>query len=151
MVGKTDFSFVKEGTSLYEKRIGRYIPFEHIEIPDLKGSASLSPDQVKEKEGELILKHIKEGDRVTLLDERGEQFSSTNWARHLEREMNLGGKNIIFIIGGAYGFSKKVYERADSRLSLSTMTFSHQIIRLFFAEQLYRAFSIIKGEPYHNE
>lgn len=151
MVGKTDFPFVKEGTAIYEKRIGRYVTYSHIEIPELKGTSSLSPLQIKEKEQELILKHIKETDRVILLDERGQMFGSVDWARHLEKEIASGVKSIVFVVGGAYGFSEGIYKRADSMLSLSKMTFSHQIIRLFFTEQLYRAFTIIKGEPYHNE
>jgi 23S rRNA (pseudouridine1915-N3)-methyltransferase len=151
MVGKSEFPFVKEGMSLYEKRIEHYVNFEHIEICNIKGTSSLPVELLKEKEGTAILKHIKEGDKVILLDERGKKYSSLEWASQIEKEMNIGSKNIIFIVGGAFGFSKEVYERADSLLSLSTMTFSHQIIRLFFTEQLYRAFTIIKREPYHNE
>lgn len=151
MVGKTDFPFVKEGVGIYEKRIERYVTYSHIEIPELKGASSLSPSQIKEKEQEMIFKHIKEGDRVILLDERGAVYSSIEWAHRIEKEMSSGIKNLVFIVGGAYGFSEGMYRRADALLSLSKMTFSHQIIRLFFAEQLYRAFTIIKGEPYHNE
>lgn len=150
-VGKTSFPFVREGMEMYEKRILRHIPYERVEIPDLKGTGSLTQEQVKDKEGLEILKRIGEKEDVVLLDERGRLFSSVEWAGWLERRMASTGRNITFVTGGAYGFSGKVYERAPERLSLSRMTLSHQIVRLFFTEQLYRALSIIKGEPYHNE
>lgn len=150
-VGKTTFPFVKEGCDIFIKRIKHYISFESIEIPELKNTSSLSKDQIKEREGELIMKHIKGTDKVILLDERGKTFSSVEWSREIEREMISGTKAMVFVVGGAYGFSEAVYQRCDAKLSLSKMTFSHQIIRLFFIEQLYRAFTIIKGEPYHNE
>ncbi len=150
-VGKTDTPFVKEGLDMYEKRIRHYIGYQRIEIPELKGAGALGKEQVKEKEGELILKQISDRDEVILLDERGEKFTSVTWAQNLEKKMVSGIKNLVFVVGGAYGFSEKVYQRSNGKLSLSDMTFSHQIIRIFFAEQLYRAFTIIKGEPYHNE
>lgn len=150
-VGKTTFPFVKEGCDIFIKRIKHYTSFESIEIPELKNTSSLSKDQIKEREGELIMKHIKGTDKVILLDERGKTFSSVEWSREIEREMISGTKAMVFVVGGAYGFSEAVYRRCDAKLSLSKMTFSHQIIRLFFIEQLYRAFTIIKGEPYHNE
>lgn len=150
-VGKTSFGFVKEGLDMYEKRICRYIPFERIEIPSLSGTASLAKEEIKEREGELILKRIKEYDEIILLDEKGDRFSSLTWARSIEQMMIRGRRHVVFIIGGAYGFSDKVRKAANGKLSLSDMTFSHQIIRLFFEEQLYRALTIIKGEPYHNE
>ena len=150
-IGKSNFPFVKEGMAMYEKRITRYTQYERIEIPALSGTGSLSPIDVKEKEGELILKKIKPTDELILLDERGKKFTSVEWAQFLEKKINNSTKSIVFVIGGAYGFSEKVYQAAASKLSLSDMTFSHQIIRLFFTEQLYRAFTIIKGEPYHNE
>ena len=111
----------------------------------------MSRDQIKEKEGELILKNIKATDDVVLLDERGSTFTSLEWASHLQKKINYEGKDIVFVIGGAYGFSQKVYQRANGKISLSKMTFSHQIIRVIFLEQLYRAFTIMKGEPYHHE
>jgi 23S rRNA (pseudouridine1915-N3)-methyltransferase len=151
MVGKSVFPFVREGISIYEKRIMRYISFEHIEIPDIKNCSSLSPEQIKEREGDAILKNIREGEELILLDEKGKSYSSRGWAQQIEQKMISGKKGITFVVGGAYGFSEKVYQRADSLLSISMMTFSHQIIRLFFVEQLYRAFTIIKGEPYHND
>jgi 23S rRNA (pseudouridine1915-N3)-methyltransferase len=150
-VGKTTFPFVKEGCDVFIKRIKHYTTFEMIEIPELKNTSGLSKEQIKAKEGELILKHIKNTDKVILLDEHGKRFTSVEWAKEIEKEMTIGTKSIFFIVGGAYGFSPSLYQRADSKLSLSDMTFSHQIIRLFFIEQLYRAFTIIKGEPYHNE
>lgn len=136
---------------MYEKRIGRYLSYTRVEIPALQGTASLSHDEIKEKEGELILKKIKPGDRVVLLDEKGRRFTSVAWAAHLGKMIDTGTKSIVFVIGGAYGFSDRVKEAASELVSLSDMTFSHQIIRLFFEEQLYRAFTILKGEPYHNE
>ena len=150
-VGKTTFPFVKEGCDIFMKRIKHYTTFEYIEIPELKNTSSLSKDQIKEKEAELILKNVKNTDKVVLLDERGKNFSSIEWSKELEKEIISGTKSVIFIVGGAYGFSKTIYERANGKLSLSSMTCSHQIIRLFFIEQLYRAFTIMKGEPYHNE
>lgn len=150
-VGKTTFPFVREGSETFVKRIKHYTPFECLEIPELKNTSSLSKEQIKEKEGELILKQIKNTDKVILLDERGRHFTSVEWAKEIEKEIISGTRSIIFVVGGAYGFSPSVYQRADSKISLSHMTFSHQIIRLFFVEQLYRAFTIIKGEPYHNE
>ena len=151
VVGKTAFPFINDGIALYEKRLGHYVNYARVEIPELKGVQALSQEQIKEREGELILKNIRNTDDVVLLDERGSIFSSIEWARHLEKKMVFEGKDIVFVIGGAYGFSQKVYQRANSRISLSKMTFSHQIIRVIFLEQLYRAFTIIKGEPYHHE
>lgn len=150
-VGKTTFDFVKEGMAMYEKRISRYLGYTRLEIPALSGTASLSPDEIKEREGSLILKKIKEGDRVVLLDEKGQRYSSTAWASHLGHLADTGCRSLVFVTGGAYGFSGKVKETASEMLSLSDMTFSHQIIRLFFTEQLYRAMTILRGEPYHNE
>ncbi len=150
LVGKTAFPYINEGIALYEKRLSFYTNYRKIEIPELKGVSSLSEQQIKEKEGDLILKNIKPSDEVILLDERGDLYTSENWARHLERKMTYSGKDIVFVVGGAYGFSQQVYNRADGMMSLSKMTFSHQIIRLIFLEQLYRAFTIIKGEPYHH-
>jgi 23S rRNA (pseudouridine1915-N3)-methyltransferase len=149
--GKTTFDYIKEGMAIYEKRIGRYLSFTRTEVPALQSTSSMSPEEIKRREGELILKKVKPEDRVIILDEKGRRFTSTGWAGHLGHLMDTGTKSLVFIIGGAYGFSDKVRERADEALSLSDMTFSHQIIRLFFEEQLYRAMTIIKGEPYHNE
>lgn len=150
-VGKTTFDFIKEGMAIYEKRIARYLPYSRVEIPALQGTSSLSHDEIKEREGELILKKLKPGDRLILLDEKGRRFTSVAWASHIGRMIDTGCKSAVFVIGGAYGFSDRVRKAASEMLSLSDMTFSHQIIRLFFEEQLYRAMTILKGEPYHNE
>ena len=150
-VGKTDKDWVKQGMDIYVSRLKHYIPFSIIEIPELKNVSALSKEQIKTKEGELILKNIKPADNLVLLDERGKEYSSVEFAKVLQDKINYEGKDIVFVIGGAYGFSEDVYRRANSRMSLSRMTFSHQMVRAIFAEQLYRAFTIIKGEPYHHE
>lgn len=151
LVGKTAFPYISEGMALYEKRLGHYTNYSRVEIPELKNVQALSQEQIKEREGELILKSIKNTDDVILLDERGSTYTSLEWAAHLQKKMNYEGKDMVFVIGGAYGFSQKVYQRANGKISLSKMTFSHQIIRVIFLEQLYRAFTIMKGEPYHHE
>jgi len=150
-VGKTDVPWVKEGLDLYVSRLRHYVPFALVEIPQLKNVSAFTQDQIKEKEGELILKQISPGDSVILLDEHGKEYRSVEWAEWLRQRLARGGKGLVFVIGGAYGFPEKVYERAEGRISLSRMTFSHQMVRTIFAEQLYRAFTIIKGEPYHHE
>ena len=150
-VGKTDVKWVREGLDLYVSRLSHYVPFTLDEIPELKNAASLSRSQVKEKEGELVLRRIKDADEVILLDERGREMRSVELAAFLEEKISRGGRDLVFVIGGAYGFSDRVYGRADAKLSLSRMTFSHQMVRTIFAEQLYRAFTIMKGEPYHHE
>ncbi|MCR5463136.1 MAG: 23S rRNA (pseudouridine(1915)-N(3))-methyltransferase RlmH [Bacteroidales bacterium] len=150
-VGKTDSGWVREGLETYASRLRRYVPFSVIEIPDLKNAASLSKEQVKEKEGESILGNIGPRDSVILLDERGKEYTSIEFAKEIERMMVSCGKNIVFVTGGAFGFSDAVYARCDGKVSLSKMTFTHQMVRAVFTEQLYRAFTIIKGEPYHHE
>ena len=150
-VGKTDKDWVKQGMDIYVSRLKHYIPFSITEIPELKNVSALSREQIKAKEGELILKNVKSADNLMLLDERGKEYSSVEFAKVLQDKINYEGKDIVFVIGGAYGFSEDVYRRANSRMSLSRMTFSHQMVRAIFAEQLYRAFTIIKGEPYHHE
>ncbi len=151
VIGKTDDKCIGELTEKYLMRLRGFIPAELIEIPDLKKTKTMPERLRKEKEGNLILKQIKPGDYVVLLDENGRSFSSLQWSKHLEKLTARIPGNLLFVTGGAYGFSEAVYNRADEKLSLSPMTFSHQIIRPLFAEQLYRAFSIIKGHPYHNE
>lgn len=151
LVGKSVDGWLQSGIRLYTNRIEYYVPFEMTVIPELKQTSSFSVEQIKEREGELILARLKSTDEVILLDERGKMYSSEDWARHLEQKMTYGSKDLVFVVGGAYGFSEKVYQRADSKLSLSQMTFSHQMVRLIFVEQLYRAFTIIKGEPYHHK
>lgn len=151
LMGKTAFSYLNEGISLYEKRLSFYVNYTKIEIPELKGASSLREEQIKEREGELILKNIRPTEEVVLLDAKGEKFTSEAFAAYIEKKIIYGGKDIVFVVGGAYGFSKEVYGRACGMVSLSEMTFSHQIVRLIFLEQLYRAFTIIKGEPYHHK
>ena len=150
-VGKTDVPWVKEGLDLYVSRLRHYVPFTVEEIPELKKVSALTEEQIKQKEGELILKQISPQDAVILLDEHGLQMRSVEFASWLEKQLSGGSKGLVFVIGGAYGFSKEVYERANGKLSLSKMTFSHQMVRAVFAEQLYRACTILKGEPYHHE
>ena len=150
-VGKTDRDWVKQGLELYISRLKHYISFALVEIPELKNVSALSTEQIKTKEGELILKHIRPGDDLILMDERGKMHTSIEFAKVLQDKISYIGKDIIFVIRGAYGFSQAVYDRADSKISLSKMTFSHQMVRAIFAEQLYRAFTIMRGEPYHHE
>lgn len=150
-VGKTDRDWVRQGLDIYVSRLKHHIPFSIIEIPELKNVSALSREQIKTREGELLLKNIRPTDDVILLDEHGKEFSSTEFAKILQDKISYVGKDIVFIIGGAYGFSDAVYQRSNSKISLSRMTFSHQMVRAIFAEQLYRAFTIIKGEPYHHE
>lgn len=150
-VGKTDRDWVRQGLDIYVSRLKHYIPFSIVEIPELKNVSSLNKEQIRTREGELILRNLRPTDEVILLDERGKEYSSVELAKILQDKINYTGKDIVYIIGGAYGFSEAVYRRADSRLSLSRMTFSHQMVRAIFAEQIYRAFTIMKGEPYHHE
>ena len=150
-VGKTDKDWVKQGIDIYASRMKHYFPFYIVEIPELKNVSSLSQDQIKTKEGELILKNVKPTDDMILLDERGRVFSSMEFAKALQDKISYTGKDIVFVIGGAYGFSDAVRQRSNSKISLSRMTFSHQMVRAIFVEQLYRAFTIMKGEPYHHE
>lgn len=150
VIGKTDESYLDCGIGKYIKRLEHYIPFEMKVIPDIKNRKTLTEDQQKKVEGDLILAQINSGDDLILLDENGKTFSSVAFSQWIEKQMNVGGKRIVFVVGGPYGFSKDVYAKAKFKISLSEMTFSHQMIRLIFVEQLYRAFTIIKGEPYHH-
>ena len=149
-VGKTDIKWVSEGLEVYSSRLRHYIPFEIREIPELKNVSALSRDQIKTAEGKLILKSLKDSDDLILLDERGKEFRSIEFADWLQKRMTAG-RDIVFVIGGAYGFSQEVYRRAGGMVSLSKMTFSHQMVRTIFVEQLYRALTILKGESYHHE
>lgn len=149
-VGKTDANYLAEAIAVYEKRLKHYISFEAKYLPDIKNAKSLNAEQQKEKEGALILSHINDGDDVILLDEGGKLFSSVEFSAFLSKKMLNSSKALVFIIGGPYGFSKNVYNRANTKISLSPMTFTHQMVRLLFIEQLYRAFTIIKGESYHH-
>lgn len=149
--GKTDVDWVKKGLELYASRLKHYIAFQVCEIPELKNVSSLSQSQIKAKEGELILKNIKADSEVILLDEHGKEYTSVELAKMIENKISRTGKDLVFVIGGAYGFSEEVYRRSNGAVSLSKMTFSHQMVRAIFAEQLYRAFTIMRGEPYHHE
>lgn len=149
-MGKTDIRWVADGLSMYASRLVHYVKFCVKELPELKNAGSLTPGQIKAREAECLLKAVKPQDTVILLDERGEEYSSLQFASRLDRWMQAG-KDLVFVVGGAYGFDSRLYDRADSKLSLSKMTCSHQLVRTVFAEQLYRAFTILRGEPYHNE
>jgi len=151
LTGKTEESYIIEGVSKYEKRLSHYISFTQIVIPELKNTKSLDFLQIKEKEADNQLKYIEKSDFVLLLDEKGKEFTSKEFAGFIQQRMNSSIKNLVFVVGGAYGFSDRIYAAAKDKISLSKLTFSHQIIRLIFMEQLYRAFSIIRNEPYHHE
>ncbi|GHU67804.1 ribosomal RNA large subunit methyltransferase H [Bacteroidia bacterium] len=151
VIGKTSQDFVERGLAEYAGRLKHYLPFEMQIIPDIKNAKNLSFEQIKEKEGECLLKILQPGDYVALLDEHGKEFTSMQFAAYLEKKKQTIAKNLVFVIGGPYGFSQKIYDLAQEKISLSKMTFSHQLIRLIFAEQLYRAMTILGGEPYHHE
>jgi len=150
-IGNTDKKYMKEGIDDYVKRISFYLPFEMKVIPDIKNRSSLSKELQKEKEGLLIMNQISLGDFVVLLDERGTEFSSVAFSKWVEKKMIAGTRQLIFVIGGPYGFSETVYQRTDTKISMSKMTFSHQMVRMIFVEQIYRAMTIIKNEPYHHD
>ncbi|QHS54058.1 23S rRNA (pseudouridine(1915)-N(3))-methyltransferase RlmH [Mucilaginibacter sp. 14171R-50] len=150
-VGKTEDAYLKDGIEKYVKRLKHYTRLEMAEIPELKNTKALTEDQQKTKEAELILKKINPQDHVILLDENGMEFTSVQFANYISKRSVSSSANLVFIVGGPYGFDQSVYQRANDKLSLSRMTFSHQMVRLFFVEQLYRAYSIIKGEPYHHQ
>ena len=150
-IGKTDNTQLQSLIDVYRKRLGFYINFKFDIIPDIKNSKSLSEDQQKQKEGELILNALKSTDILILLDENGKQMDSIAFSNYLQKHMNSGIKQLVIAIGGPYGFSQEVYNKAQGKLSLSKMTFSHQMIRLFFIEQLYRGFTILRNEPYHHK
>ena len=150
LVGKTTDKHFQAGIDDYASRIGHYMPFDIVTIPELRNTKSLSEEQQKTSEGELILRQLQPSDTVVLLDEHGREFRSVEYARWLTQKQQTT-RRLVFVIGGPYGFSDAVYERANEKISLSKMTFSHQMVRLIFTEQLYRACTIIKGEPYHHE
>ncbi len=158
VVGKTAFKYLDEGIAVYEKRLMHYVNFDLVILPDIKNpplpkksGSAISIEALKIKEGDLILTKLTKDDVLILLDEKGKQFTSVEFSKFIEQQQVNAVKRIVFQIGGAYGFSEAVYARANREISLSKMTFSHQMIRLFFVEQLYRAFTIVKGEKYHNE
>lgn len=151
VIGKTDAAYIREGIAEYEKRLVRYVPYEMKVLPDVKNVRSMGEALQKEKEGELLLGQLQPTDVMVLLDENGRQNTSVGFSEYLAQKMLGGVKRLVFVIGGPYGFSEAVYQRANDKLSLSKMTFSHQMVRMIFVEQLYRAMTIIKGEPYHHQ
>jgi 23S rRNA (pseudouridine1915-N3)-methyltransferase len=150
-IGKTNEKYINDGVEEYSGRIRKYSGFEIITIPDLKNTRSMPVAEQKSKEGEKICKMLSSDDYIVLLDERGKEFNTAEFSEKLGKIFMLPRKRVVFVIGGPYGFSREVYNRADLQLSLSRMTFSHQLVRLLFAEQLYRIFTVIKGDPYHHE
>ena len=151
VIGKTDEKYLLEGMDKYRGRLKHYIGFDCEEIPDIKNRKSLSEAQQKKQEADLILAKLKVGDKLVLLDEKGKEYRSVEFAKYFQQQMNSGIKRLVFVVGGPYGFDASVYERSQGKVSLSKMTFSHQMIRLFLVEQVYRAMSILKNEPYHHE
>lgn len=150
VIGKTDAAYIRAGIEEYEKRMGKYVNYEMKVLSDVKNSKHMSEEVQKEKEGELLLEQLQTGDFVVLLDEKGKQLNSVEFSTYVAQKMQLGIKRMVFIIGGPYGFTGKVYERGNDKISLSKMTFSHQMVRMIFIEQLYRAMTIWKGEPCHH-
>lgn len=150
-IGKTNDTYIQEGIDKYLKRLKHYIKFEMVIIPALKSTKNLSEDDQKTKEAEHYLKYLQNTDQLVVLDERGTEFTSLHFADFINKKMISSVQNLVFLIGGPYGFDQSIYQRANYKISLSKLTFSHQMIRLFFVEQVYRAFTILKGEPYHHE
>ena len=150
VVSKTDIPYLQTGIDEYIGRLKHYCDFEMVVIPALKNLGKASPEEVKEREGQLILKQIEKADQVALLDEHGKEHTSVGFSEYLQKQMNSGTRTLAFVIGGAFGFSPAVYAAASHKISLSQMTFNHQMVRLFFVEQLYRAFTILRHEKYHN-
>lgn len=150
-VGKTSTDYVARGVDEFLKRANRYVGVDLVVIPDVKASKALAEDAQKQQEGKAILSAMQAGDIVVLLDERGKELTSRDFSGMIERRMIQGIKRLVFVIGGPYGFAKEVYDRADDKLSLSRMTFTHEMVRLFFVEQIYRAMTIMRGEPYHHD
>ena len=150
-IGKTGKDFLIAGEQEYLKRLKHYIDIERIEIPDIKNAKKLSLDQIKDLEGKEILSKISQGEQLVLLDENGTNFSSVEFSNFIQQKFNQGGKALVFVVGGAYGFSEDIYKTATFKISFSKMTFSHQMIRMIFFEQIYRSMTILKGEPYHHQ
>lgn len=151
IVGKTSTPYIVTGIDAYVARLRHYVPFEVRTIADIRNTRRLSEEQQRVAEGELLLASVQAGDFVILLDERGREYTSREFSQMIEKRMASVSRNIVFIVGGPYGFSQAVYDRADDKISLSRMTFSHEMVRLFFVEQLYRAMTILRGEPYHHD
>ena len=151
VISKTDIPYLQEGIEVYVKRLKHYVNFELEVIPALRDQKGASPDDIKEREAVLLLKRLEGADRIVLLDEHGKEYTSVGFSEFLQKQMNSGVRTLVFVVGGAFGFAPSVYKVAHEKISLSQMTFNHQMVRLFFVEQLYRAFTILKHEPYHNE
>lgn len=151
VISKTDVPYLQTGIDEYISRLKHYCDFELVVIPALKNLGKASPEEIKEKEGELILKQLAKVDQTVLLDEHGKEYTSVGFSEYIQKQMNAGTRTLAFVIGGAFGFSPAVYAAATHKISLSQMTFNHQMVRLFFLEQLYRAFTILRHEKYHNE
>ena len=150
-IGKTKEQYLIEGISQYQKRLHHYTQFELLEIPNIKNTNNLSDAELLTKEGELILQQLQPSDHLVLLDDKGKDFTSSKFAEKLQGWMLSSKKRLVFVVGGAYGFSEQVYQRGNEKLSLSKMTFSHQMVRLFFVEQIYRGYTILNNEPYHHQ
>ena len=151
VISKTDQPYLQEGIDIYVKRLRHYTNFEIDVIPALKDQKGVSPEEIKEREAAFLLKRLEGADRIILLDEHGKEHTSVGFSQYLQKQMNAGTRNLVFVVGGAFGFAPSVYAVAHDKISLSQMTFNHQMVRLFFVEQLYRAFTILRHEPYHNE
>ena len=150
-VGKISTSWIKDGIELFESRIGKYIKFSVITVPDIKNAKNLSKESLKEEEGKFIMSNIIQSDYVVLMDEGGKELTSRDFASWIQKQMNSGRKRLVIIIGGPFGFSQDIYQRADFKVALSKMTFTHEMAKLILSEQLYRAMTILKGEPYHHD
>ncbi len=150
-IGKTAEKYLMDGISVFEGRLRKYSAFEIFTIPDIRNTRNMTSAELKSREGEKILQFIKNDDYIVILDDKGKEFSTIEFSAWIEKTLILQKKRLVFVIGGAWGFSEEVYKKADMRLSLSRLTFPHQMVRLLFLEQLYRAFTVIKGEPYHHE
>lgn len=151
VIGKTSIGYLKQGIDEYIKRLKYYVPFEIKYIDDIKNTKNISEDQQKRTEGAKILSLLDKSDFVVLLDEHGKEYTSVQYSSYIQKRMLSGAKKVVFVIGGPYGFSQEVYDRANDKISFSKMTFNHEMIRLIFTEQLYRAYTIINHEPYHHE
>lgn len=150
-IGKTMGKLFQEAISDYQQRLTHYVPFAIEEVPDLKNTKSLTEEQQKEKEADMVFDRLQSGDVLVLLDEKGKEFTSREFSTFLENKMHTVNKRLVLLIGGPYGFSQRIYDAAQGKISLSKMTFSHQMVRLFLVEQIYRAFTIMRGEPYHHD
>ena len=150
-VGKISSQWIQEGISLFESRLGKYTKYTAIIVPDIKNAKSLSKESLKEEEGKLILQQFQPSDFIVLMDEKGKEFTSRDFSEWLQKQMNSGRKRLVIVIGGPYGFSEAVYSRADYKIALSKMTFTHEMAKLILTEQIYRGMTILKGEPYHHD